>query len=67
MMGLLICQRSGIIMVLFGSYILTKVFQKKKIGSQKCSFYLKFLFFTRFWHSTILSYSRMMIYKLAKS
>ena len=64
MMGLLICQRSGIIMVLS---ILTKVFQNKKIGSQKCSFYLKFLFFTRFWLSTILSYSRMMIYKLAKS
>ena len=55
MMGLLICQRSGIIMVLFGSYIQTKVFQKKKLDPKNVLF------------STILSYSRMMIYKLAKS
>ena len=39
----------------FGSYIQTKVFQKKKLDPKNVLF------------STILSYSRMMIYKLAKS
>ena len=48
MMGLLICQRSGIIMVLFGSYILTKVFQKKKLDPKNVLFILNFSFSQNF-------------------